>query len=63
MTQRIISRKEFRRLTSLSRTTEWRMLQNGLLPKTIVVGKRILGYLESDYQDWLKKNTSKDNLL
>ena len=57
MVDRIIQRDEFRELTGISRTTEWRMLQAGLLPKMIKINNRILGYLESDYQNWLRKNT------
>ena len=58
-TERIILRKEFRELTGISRTTEWRMLQAGDLPKAIKVKNKTLGYLESEYRKWLKKNTSK----
>ena len=57
MADRIIQRNEFRELTGISRTSEWRMLQAGLLPKVIKVNNRILGYLESDYKDWLSRNT------
>ena len=57
MADRIISRKKFRELTGISRTTEWRMLQAGLLPKVIKVNGKILGYKESDYKKWIKKNT------
>lgn len=57
MVNRIIQRNEFRELTGISRTTEWRMLQAGVLPKVIKINNRILGYLESDYNDWLSKNT------
>ncbi len=58
MNDRIISRKEFRELTGISRTSEWRMLQTGLLPKIITINNRILGYKESDYKKWIKRNTS-----
>jgi len=57
MVDRIISRKEFRKLTGISRTTEWRMLQVGLTPKVIKIDHKILGYLERDYQEWIDKNT------
>lgn len=57
MVNRIIQRNEFRELTGISRTTEWRMQQAGSLPKVIKINNRILGYRESDYNDWLSKNT------
>jgi len=57
MTNRIIQRKEFRMLTGISRSTEWRLQQAGALPKVIKINDRILGYLESDYNEWLSKNT------
>lgn len=57
MVDRIIQRNKFRELTGISRTTEWRMLNAGLLPKIIKVNNRMLGYLESDYKEWLFKNT------
>jgi len=57
MADRIISRKEFRELIGISRTSEWKMLQAGTLPKLIKVNDKILGYSESDYQKWLEKNT------
>lgn len=55
--ERIITRKEFRELTGISRTKEWRLGQKGLLPNTIEVNARILGYLESSYIEWLLKHS------
>ena len=54
---RILSRSEFRELTNLSRTQEWRMLNAGKLPAAVVIDGRILGFRESAYLDWLEKNT------
>lgn len=56
-TDRIIRRPEFRELAALSRTTEYRMSQRGELPKTVVVGGRVLGYLESSVNEWLTTHT------
>jgi len=58
MVDRIISRKEFRELTGISRSSEWRMKQEGTLPKVVAIKGYILGYRQSDYMKWLKKNTS-----
>jgi len=55
---RILSRSEFRALTGISRTTEFRMKQAGTLPAAVVVAGRNLGYRLSDYESWLKKNTN-----
>ena len=59
MVDRIISRKEFRELTGISRSCEWRMKQQGCLPKVVIINGYILGYRQSDYISWLKANTSK----
>lgn len=52
---RIISRAQFRELTGISRTTEWRLNQEGKLPAVVEVNGRVLGYLESAYNAWLKQ--------
>lgn len=52
---RIISRAQFRELTGISRTTEWRLAQEGKLPAVIEVNGRVLGYLASAYTAWLKQ--------
>lgn len=54
--ERIISRTQFRVLTGISRTTEWRLAQEGKLPPLVVVAGRTLGYRESEYQKWLSAN-------
>ena len=56
-TDRLISRNQFRELTGISRTTEWRLSQEGVLPGAVVVNGRFLGYLESAYADWLKQHS------
>ena len=54
---RILSRSEFRALTGISRTTEFRMNRAGTLPAAVVIAGRHLGYRLSDYTTWLEKNT------
>jgi len=56
--ERIIPRSEFRELTNISRTQEWRMMNAGKLPAVVVIDGRILGYLDSEYHKWLSKNTT-----
>ncbi|MFB9136373.1 helix-turn-helix transcriptional regulator [Vibrio olivae] len=55
--EKIISRAEFRTLTGMSRTTEWKALNKGLLPDIVKLDNRILGYSLSSYMDWIAKNT------
>ena len=54
---RLITREELRAYLNISKSTEWRMQQKGLLPKTVTVGGRILGYLLSAYLKWIKDNS------
>ncbi|MDG3089113.1 AlpA family phage regulatory protein [Vibrio hannami] len=56
-TDRIIRRPAFRELAGISSSTEWRMSQRGELPKSVVVGGRVLGYLESSVNEWLTTHT------
>jgi len=56
--ERIINRAQFRELTRISRSSEWRLSQEGKLPAVIKVNGRILGYLESAYKNWLNQNTN-----
>lgn len=55
--EKIITRSVFRELAGISRTTEWRALKKGLLPKVIKIENRVLGYSYSSYLKWIEKNT------
>lgn len=55
--EKIIKRSDFRDLAGISRTTEWRALKKGLLPKVIKIENRVLGYSYSSYLKWIEKNT------
>ncbi|EMK3272718.1 hypothetical protein V8036_002043 [Vibrio parahaemolyticus] len=57
-TDRIISRSEFRSLTGISRTTEWRLAQRGKLPVLVIIDNVALGYRESSYINWLDSNSA-----
>ncbi|WP_340104884.1 helix-turn-helix transcriptional regulator [Rhodohalobacter sp. 8-1] len=39
---------------SVSRTTLWRMEQRGELPSRRQISQRLVGWLESDLESWLK---------
>ncbi len=55
---RIISRTEFRELTGLSRTSEWRLAKDGKTPSPVIIEGRIIGYRKSSYQTWLEDHTA-----
>ena len=55
---RIISRSEFRELTGLSRTSEWRLAKDGKTPAPVIVDGRIIGYRQSSYESWLEVHTA-----
>ena len=40
-------------LTGLSRSTIYLHIKNGVFPKPISLGRRAVGWLESDIQQWL----------
>lgn len=55
--EKVIKRSDFREMTGISRTTEWRALKKGTLPKLIKVEDKILGYSYSSYLKWIEENT------
>jgi prophage regulatory protein len=65
---RIIREKECRDITGLSRTTRWRMEQDGDFPKRTQISKRLIGWDQGDIEAWLQSRkgsvawaTSHDN--
>ena len=61
-TERIISRKEFRELTGISRSSQWKMTREGKLPPEVKLNDNwILGYRYSDYLQWLQNNIQEVN--
>lgn len=54
----LITRKELRALLNISQTTEWRWLRDDLLPEPFIVRGKILGYLKSNYLEWIEINSS-----
>ena len=53
---RIISKAEFRALTGMSRTQEWRLSREGKLPSIVTINGHTLGYLVSSYHTWLSQH-------
>ena len=41
-------------LTGLSRSTLWRMVKEGAFPKPLRLGKKAIGWRESDILNWLE---------
>ena len=51
---RVLTRKEFQQLIGVSRVTEWRMVQEGLVPEAVVINGKILGYSVQSFLKWIK---------
>ena len=47
--------KDVIRVTSLSRSTIYRYMDDGLFPKQIEIAPRIVVWLESDVQKWMSE--------
>ena len=52
--------KDVIRVTSLSRSTIYRYMYEGLFPKQIEIAPRIVVWLESDVQKWMSKQINKN---
>ena len=50
--------------TGLSRSTIYAMMKSGTFPKSLSLGARAIGWLESDIQAWIdtRISTSKDGV-
>lgn len=53
MRDRIILEKERKQMTGISRTTAWRMEQKGQFPKRRKVSDGLVGWLESELDEWI----------
>lgn len=53
MAQRILRRPEVENRTGLSRSTIYAMMADGTFPKPIRLGKRAVGWRDSDIAAWL----------
>ncbi len=57
MTEKIITRKQFRETMGICRKTEICWRKKGLLPRMVSVNNRIIGYREADFKKWLDDRT------
>jgi len=53
MSKRIIRLPQVKSFTGLSRSTIYRRMDDGTFPKSISIGGRLQGWLESDIQGWI----------
>lgn len=53
MSHRILRRPEVETRTGLSRSTIYAMISDGSFPKPVRLGKRAVGWRESDIASWL----------
>ena len=51
--ERLLTSKQIAEETGISRSTIYRLVQNGSFPKPIRVGRRCVRWLESDIKAWL----------
>ncbi|MAC45540.1 MAG: hypothetical protein CMI12_01625 [Oceanospirillum sp.] len=58
MTKRVLRRKEVEQQTGLSRSTIYARMEQGTFPKSIPLGGRLVGWLESDVNDWIEQQIS-----
>jgi prophage regulatory protein len=56
MSMRFIRFKELRQRIPLGRTTIWKMMRGGRFPQSRRIGKMAAAWLESEVEDWMKKN-------
>ena len=47
--------------TGLRRSTLYRMMSEGHFPKSVKLGYRSVGWLESDEQEWIDSRTTRNN--
>ncbi|UWQ07920.1 helix-turn-helix transcriptional regulator [Aliiroseovarius crassostreae] len=58
MTQKLLRRPEVEALTGLSRTSIYRMMDEGEFPRPVRVGKRAVAWREADLTEWLSGLTT-----
>ena len=60
---RILRRPEVESLTGLSRSTIYAMISEGSFPSPLKIGKRAVGWQDSDLSSWIssrQRNNTKD---
>ena len=55
---RFIGEPEIKKITSLSRSTRWRLEREGKFPKKHHLSANRIGYLQSDIKEWLESRAT-----
>lgn len=55
MTCNILRLPEVMKITGLSRSSIYAMMEKGIFPKQIALGARAVGWLESEIKDWINQ--------
>ena len=55
MAKKILRLKEVKTRTGLGRSTIYLRIAQGSFPKSIALGERAVGWLESDLDEWIKE--------
>ena len=58
---RVLRTKDVQALTSLSRSTIWRLEKKGQFPRHIMLGEASIGWLKQDVMEWLEKRKVQSN--
>lgn len=59
MTERILRRPEIEARTGLSRSTIYAWMASGEFPKPVALGARLVGWRETDIQEWMAARNTK----
>lgn len=52
---KILRRPQVQQRTGLSRSTLYQYIKDGMFPRSISLGPRSVGWLESDVSDWIEE--------
>lgn len=58
MTKRVLRRPEVENVTGLSRSTIYARMEQGTFPQAIPLGGRLVGWLESDINNWIDQRVT-----
>lgn len=59
MQAKIFCRKDVESMVGLSRSTIYKLMNQGLFPKAIRLGPRAIGWLMSDIENWINQQAAR----
>ena len=59
---KILRMPEVMKNTGLARSTIYKMIAEEIFPNQICLGKKSVGWLESDIQNWIQEKISQSNI-